>query len=447
MKEKIIQVLQEQLQSSESIGIDQLSFSVLIREKRGVSVYQQEVDSIEISDSISIGIMLGHQKKWSCSLVESSDPNSISNAIKQAKQTMEFVDSDGDIVLSKPVEHTLRHCPDLAIKELSIDEIKNETIITDKKTWDYDKRIENVAYTGMISDIMTRIYMNSNGQNIIEENSLLHVSSSVAARGNDGKLSNYYSSNSFINRNDFNIESRVNQTGEEVLSRLDQKQIESKKYKIIFDQKTSAQLLSTFATVFYGDSLYKKITRLSDQLDHKIASEKVSIIDEPYSGLVPHYFDGEGTLTQKVSIVDQGVFKNFLHNLYTAKKTGQVHTGHATPSMGMLPTVSHSNMRWDGELDSAHEIIENLDEGLFIKEIQGASVSAISGDFSYGASGQYIKNGKVVYPIADFTIAGNIFDLLKSIVRVGDDLKYFFPKSTGSVGGRTLLVDSLMVSG
>jgi PmbA protein len=209
----------------------------------------------------------------------------------------------------------------------------------------------------------------------------------------------------------------------------------------------SVQILGTFAAIFSGDFLYKGLTRLAGKVGQKISSDVVSILDAGMAGLVPHQFDAEGVRCEAKTIVERGVLKLFLQNRYTAQKTGYESTGNAAGGLESLPGVSPANMAWSGKISTTSSLLSGLDRGLLLKELHGASASPISGDFSYGALGYWVENGKIQYPVADITVAGNIFDLLTKIEGLGDDLRYFSPHMLGSIGGRSLLVSSLVVSG
>jgi PmbA protein len=442
MIEKIEEIFDKQIQNISTYNIDGLYLSAIYKSKRGVNIYQSEIDAVEIADSVQMGVMVEKDHRFSCALTENLTDEGVEFAINQAILTNEFVDVQNKMSLAQSDKES--YSSSSSKKQISIDELKDLAIKSEKKAYDFSSYINNVPYTYFGLEDVHRLVQNSQGTKTLETNHLFQGAISLASFGKTNRPVNYHHSKSIID-NQFDLDHFVKNACEETILRMDPEKTTSGNYTLIFDPRVCAQLLMAFIPAFYGDALDKKITRLENQLDQKISSSILNLIDDPTCGLIPHRYDGEGNQTQGVHLIENGVFKSFLHNTLTANKTNQTNTGNATYSLGMLPGVQYSNLRIDGEI--SENLISNLDHGILIKELHGASHSPISGDFSYGGVGYLIEEGKIKKPINDFTVAGNFFDLLNKVEKIGDDLEYYFPKTLGSVGGRSLQVSDITISG
>lgn len=451
MKDKIIRLFESALQKQSGLGIDHLFLSALLRNKRGVSLYQGEIDSVEIADEIKLGVWLGISHRWGCSSLEQVSEEAMDRALTQTMQASRFSDPDPDHSLASPSHHpSEKSLADSEISKISMKEFEKIGHAMEGQIRKSSPLITNIPEVSVGHDSFCRILFNSAGVKLIEKNSLLKAGLSVMAEGEDKRVVNVHEMDYWKTLTDFRPQDIVAEVTSEVLSRISPRIPASGSWPILFDPRTSAQLLATFWSIFSGDMLYRKLTRLEGKLGQEIASQSLSIREagNDQRALVPHLFDAEGIPHQDKYIVQNGIFQTFLHNRYTAKKAGVQTTGNAAGGLGDIPGISPTNIRWEGQkISRVSDLISPIKKGILVKELHGASSSPISGDFSYGTLGYWIEDGKIQYPIADFTIAGNFFELLKKISGVGNDLRFFMPHLLGSYGGRSLLVESLDVSG
>jgi PmbA protein len=193
--------------------------------------------------------------------------------------------------------------------------------------------------------------------------------------------------------------------------------------------------------VLKGKSLFAKL------LGEQVASDAVTIIDrnDHPDGVRPAPFDGEGVSAQETGVLRGGRLETFLHNTYTAAKTGggAVSTANARRGLGSSPAVGPSNLYLEPSARSFETLLQEAGEGLYVTNAMGVhTADAISGDFSFGASGLLIDKGELGRPVRGVTSAGNIKDLLLNVVAPASDLRFF-----GAHGAPSALVSSLMVSG
>jgi PmbA protein len=188
-----------------------------------------------------------------------------------------------------------------------------------------------------------------------------------------------------------------------------------------------------------GGALYRKATFLADSLGRAVLPSHVDIVEDPHilkgKGSAP--FDDEGVRTRARSVVDGGVVQGYFLSTYSARKLGMKTTGHAGGSQNLRMT-SRKTQPGD-DLDA---MIRRLGTGLFVTELMGQGVNYVTGDYSRGAAGFWVEKGRIVFPVQEITIAGNLVDMLKSIVAIGADVYTQGSKSIGSV-----LLDRMKLAG
>jgi PmbA protein len=199
---------------------------------------------------------------------------------------------------------------------------------------------------------------------------------------------------------------------ERTLQKIGQKKIESGSYSMLVDNMNSGRLLSPVLSALYGSALQQKNSFLLDKKDQRVLSEKVTIIDDPH---IPHsfgarYFDNEGVATQKRYIFDRGVLKTYFIDTYNALK------------MDVEPTIgSPSHLLFENGNRNMEEMIKTLKKGILITGFNGGNSNSSSGDFSFGIEGFLIENGKLVLPVSEMNITGNMLTLWNKLIEIGND--------------------------
>jgi len=240
---------------------------------------------------------------------------------------------------------------------------------------------------------------------------------------------------------------RVGQeAGKKAVRMLGAQAMPSAKLPVVLDPYVMTGILGVLQTAFSGEAVLKGTSFLVGKEGQKVASSLVKIIDhgalEGRLGSSP--FDSEGISTRETVLVKEGELQGFLHNLYTARKTGVVSTGNAVrASYKATPEVGTTNFYLEKGNISRQELLRGIRQGLYVTEVMGLHMAnPISGDFSLGASGLLIENGELTRPIKGVAIAGNLQDLLMGIDAVADDLTFY----VGS-GAPTVRIQGLAISG
>jgi PmbA protein len=206
---------------------------------------------------------------------------------------------------------------------------------------------------------------------------------------------------------------------------LDPQMVKTQKVSVIFDPDVARAILGGILAAINGERVLQGASFLRDKMDQKIASELVTIIDDGTrpKGMGSKPFDGEGVPTQKRIIVDKGILKGFLYNTIVAKRAGVKSTGNASRGgFTSLPGIGAHNFFMTAGKNSQDEIIKATQVGLLLKGVTGYGINSVNGNFSGGASGFWVENGKIAFPVKGLTVAGNAFEMLNSIDMVGNDL-------------------------
>ena len=228
------------------------------------------------------------------------------------------------------------------------------------------------------------------------------------------------------------------------LRRLGARKVKTTKVPVVFDPMVATSMLEHIFEGVNGDSVYRGASFLAGRLGQKIASENVTIIDDGTmpGGFGTTPFDGEGIPTRRTVVIESGVLKSYLLNTYTAKKLGLETTANASRGLAGTPGIGPGNYFLQPGMRTPELLIGDIREGLYVTEFLGMGVNLVTGDYSRGASGLWIVNGELAYPVEEITVAGNLKDIFLNISEVASNLEF-----RGSVASPTLRIDGLTVGG
>ncbi len=279
------------------------------------------------------------------------------------------------------------------------------------------------------------VYANSNG--FIGSKQGSNSSLSVVAIANkDGQMERDYWWDAV---RDFNHLMPADELGriaaQRTASRIGAKKIKSCKVPVLFDPTVSQGLVGHMLSAISGSSLYQEASFLKDDLGKQIFPQWFEIDENPFvkGGFASRNYDSNGVTTKQRNIIDQGLLKGFLLSVYSARRLGLTTTGNAGGCHNLF--VKSSNKSFDGA-------IKELNTGLYVTSVMGQGVNTINGDYSRGASGFWVENGEIQYPVSELTIASNLKDMYKNLVLVANDIDKRSKIQTGS-----WLVDEMTVAG
>jgi PmbA protein len=231
--------------------------------------------------------------------------------------------------------------------------------------------------------------------------------------------------------------------GERAVKRLHARKIASQAVSVIYDKRVASSLLGHLSSAINGAAIARGTSFLKSQMGQQIFSKGISIVDDPLRprGLASRPFDGEGLTCSKRELIADGVLTGWVLDLRSARQLGLAPTGNGSRGLSSPPGPSTSNLHLEPGQLSPEQMIASIQQGLYITELIGNSVNMVTGDYSRGASGFWIENGQLAFPVSEITIAGNLRDMFMTLEPAND---LVFKSSTNAPSCR---VERLTIAG
>jgi len=232
------------------------------------------------------------------------------------------------------------------------------------------------------------------------------------------------------------VESIGRKAGERSAARLGARKISTCEVPVLFEAPIASGLFGHFASAISGNNLYRKSSFLIDSIGQQVFAPDVQIVELPHlhKGLASSPFDDDGVATLDRHVVENGIVQGYFLGSYSARKLGMRTTGNAGGT--------HNLIMKNGTPLSFQDLLKKMDTGLLVTELLGHGINPVTGDYSRGASGFWVENGAIRYPVEEITIAGNLKDMFRGIIAIGDDVIVRGSKQCGSV-----LIDRMTVAG
>ncbi|WP_294611328.1 metalloprotease PmbA [uncultured Gilliamella sp.] len=413
---------------------------VSINQSTGISVSTRlgETENVEFNSDGALAITVyQNQRKGSASTNDLS-AHAITQTIDMAIKIMQYTSSDpysglGDVNLMafNPPDLDLFYPSDLNVDN-AIEQAKQaeQVALAHPKIMSSDGGYFSSRYG---------IYVYGNSLGMLQGYcaSSHSLSCSVIAE-QDGQMERNYAYTSSRDIKQLHTPASVGQeAAEKTVAQLGAKQIATMKVPVLFSANVAVGLLGHLIGALSGGAIYRKSSFLLNAIGQEIFPSWLTIYEDPHilKGIGSSPFDSEGTKTVKRNIVEQGVLQTYLLSNYSAKKLGLSSTGHAGGIHNWL--VSPSQIDAD-----FHAMVKKLDKGVVITSLMGQGVNNVTGDYSRGATGFWVENGTIQYPINEITIAGNLKDIYKNIVAIGNDLE-----TRGNIQCGSILIDNMSIAG
>jgi PmbA protein len=316
---------------------------------------------------------------------------------------------------------------------------------TEKAALDFDPRIKNSEGGSFDAATGHKVLANSHGFVGEFSRSYCSVAAVPIAQTDEGAMQRDYWFSVARTLKKLDSPEKVGRiAAERTLRRLGARKAKTAKVPVVFDPMVSTSILEHIFEGINGDSVYRGASFLAGKLGQKIAGDNVTIIDD---GTIPggfgtSPFDGEGIPTRRTVVIENGVLKSYLLNTYTARKLGLQTTGNASRGLAGTPGIGPGNYFLQPGPKVPKDLIAGIKEGLYVTEFLGQGVNLVTGDYSRGASGLWISNGELTYPVEEITVAGNLKDLFFNVSEIASDLEF-----RGSVAAPTIRIDGLIVGG
>ncbi len=283
----------------------------------------------------------------------------------------------------------------------------------------------------------------SNGFKGHYETSSYSVSASVIAGEGLGMETDYDYSTSRFFEDLKDIQAIGTEAGERAVRRLGARKVSTQQVPVIFDKRVASSLMRALASAINGASIARKTSFLRDKMSENIFKPGIQVIDNPLMprGLGSHSFDAEGIVGEKRAIIEDGRLTSWLLDTRSARQLGLQTTGHAGRGLSSAPSPGASNFYLQSGEASPEELIADIKDGFFVTDVFGMGVNGVTGDYSQGAAGIWIENGKLSYPVSELTIASNLLDMYQMLTPA-NDLEF-----NRSITSPSVRIDTMTVAG
>jgi PmbA protein len=231
--------------------------------------------------------------------------------------------------------------------------------------------------------------------------------------------------------------------GELTVARLNPRRVKSQAVPVVYDPRVASGILGHFVAAISGSSIARGVSFLKDRMSEAVFAPNITVIDDPHRlrGLRSKPFDGEGVRNRRTALIEKGVLKTWLLDCASAKQLGLTTTGHAARGTGGPPSPAPTNLYMEPGTLSRDALMSDIKQGFYVTELMGMGVNGVTGDYSRGAAGFWIENGKIAYPVSGVTIAGNLKDMFRQLTPA-DDLVFKY-----GTNAPTLRIEGMTVAG
>lgn len=438
----------EIIQKGLSLGISEIELYIVTSKGMNMSLTDGELDSNSFTENFGMSIRGLYNGKMGYVYLESTEVEAvefalnslIENASKVTSSNKAFIyDGSGEYKKVEAVKADYENYT-VATKLEKLQELSKKVLATS----DLIKKVGHCRYGENAST--TRI-INSKGLDLKREFSYaMAMAGALASNGTETSLG--YARDMQFEFEKIDYDKIVKKSTEEALASLGAGSLKTGVYPVVFRYDVMTSILQAFSSVFSGEAAVKKLTLLTDKIETKVFGKNINIIDDPFcdKAVIKQPFDDEGVPCYTKNIVENGVFKGFMHNLSSAdyfntKSTGNGFKAGIAGSVNVSPT----NLYLQPGEKTLEEVILTMNEGILITDVNGlhAGLNPISGAFNVQASGFEIKEGKIDKPVTLFVVSSNFYELLNNIEEIANDLEDNFM----GVAAPSVKIKSVMISG
>ena len=313
----------------------------------------------------------------------------------------------------------------------------------------YDTRIQNSDGGGFDASTSHKILVNSRGFAGEYRKSYCGFSAvPIAQEESGGMQRDYWYSSARTTKKLDTPEAVGEEAARRTLRRLGARRVPTQRAPVVFSPEIARSIVGNIFEAANGDAIYRQASFFADMLGQQVAGENITVVDDGtlvfdgVGGFGTQPFDGEGLPTRRTVVVERGILKNYVMNTYTARKLGMQSTGNASRGLAGAPGIGAGNFFLEPGTLTPEQILSDVKQGLYVTQTMGFGVNLVTGDYSQGASGLWIENGELAYPVEEITIAGNLKDMYRNIVAIGNDLVF-----RSSSASPTIRVEGMTIAG
>ncbi len=423
-------------------GADDIEAAVSESDHLEIDVRKGRIENLVRAVSTQMSFRVLKDQRSAVSGTSDLSKSTLQQLVKRAVKRAELSEPDACAGLPETsgagVDTSALRLYDPEIKKISAD-IGIKMALETERLGQKDKRITNSLGASFESQESRSFLANSRGFSGNYDETIFHLGLGLQGGNGDNRVEGYWSSTA---RHLIEMEKpdEIARTAVQRTARLlNPRKIGTRNVPVVFEPNMTSWLLGFLFTCVSGSSVYRKTSFLADQLGQQIASPEWTVIDD---GTMPGKlgsapFDSEGIPCRKTMVLNKGKLENFLCDTYAARKLKLASTGNAQ-GKGVGP----NNYYLKPGTHTPDNLSSNLEEGLILVRTIGHGLNPVTGDISRGAYGLWVEKGHILFPVSEMTIAGNLGQILKQPVRIGNDLKFQSP-----VSGPTIQVAEMTIAG
>lgn len=435
--EQLKQITQDILQQAQAAGATACAAEVNQGFGQNVTVRLNQVETIEYNRDKGLGVTCYFGQRRGHASTSDLSATAIRDTVAKALTIAKYTAEDSFAGLPEP-EMLARDIPELDLYHpwaLPVEEAIALAQTCEAAALAVDPSINNSEGGSISTQESLFVYGNSLGFLAGYPTSRQGVSCAVIAESEAGMQRDYWYSTARA-AGQLQSAAEVGRiAGERTLRRLNARKLKTMQAPVIFEAPIATGLLGNFVSAVSGGNLYRKTSFLLDSLGQTVFAPTVQIVERPHikQALGSSPFDTEGVATQDREVIRDGVLQGYFLSTYTARKLGMHSTGNAGGCHNLIIESS--------ALDFA-ALLKKMDTGLVVTELLGQGVNPVTGDYSRGAAGFWVEHGEIQYPVEEITIAGNLKDMFKQIVAVGNDVVVRGSRQSGSI-----LIENMTIAG
>ncbi len=437
-QEATLQTLAERvLEEAKQRGATAVEVNTHSGEGLSVEVRLAEVDTLEYHRDQGMGLTVYYgQKKGHASTADLSE-KAVLETVEAACRIAKYTAED-DYAGLADAELMATEFPDLDLYHpwgITADEAIALARTCENAARDYSPLITNADGTGVTTYRGFSVYANTHGFMGTNRGSRHSISCGMVAQEGDSMQRDYWYSTARLSEQLETPEAIGKKAAERTVKRLHGQPVSTTTAPVLYLPQIARSLISHFTSAISGSAQYNKASFFLDALGEKVFPEFVRLYEQPFipQALGSACFDKEGVALKNKDLVAGGIIQSYLLGSYSARKLGMQSTGNAGGT---------HNLTLESTGQSLEALLKEMGTGLLVSELIGNSVNGITGDYSRGASGFWVENGEIQYPVEEVTIAGNLKDMYQGIVAIGNDVDYQGSTRTGSI-----LIEAMTIAG
>ena len=402
-----------------------------------VEVRMGQVDKLQYhrDQGINLTVYFGHRKGFASTADFS--PQALEDTLEAACRIARYTSEDDFNGLAEP-EQMASMFPKLDLYhpwELDAPLAIEMALQAEAVAREHDKRITNSEGAGVDSYAGLSLYANSHHFMGISHATRHSLSCAVVAQDGDSMQRDYWYSVSRVPGHLESADTVGAEAAQRAVRRLHARSLSTREAPVLFVPQLARGLIGNLAGAISGGSQYRKASFLLDSIGQQVFPDFVQLREDPLipQALASRSYDAEGVATQQRDIVKDGIIQGYFLGSYSARKLGMTSTGNASGTSNLL--LADTGVTFI-------DLLQQMGTGLMVTELIGSGVNGITGDYSRGAVGYWVENGMIVHPVEEVTIAGNLKDMFKGIVAIGDDVD-----ERGSIRTGSILIDKMTIAG